>query len=115
MKVETPISCRTVFVMILLALSLNSCLHSVRVVDEKDPKTTIPWLVDGKTTREDVLRNFQNVEPLRSFSQGKIVIYAVNFDEQKGQLTCSTEGEHQLVVVFDEKDVVKRHSILKNR
>jgi hypothetical protein len=114
-KIETPISCRTVFVLVLLFISLTGCLHSVRVVDDKDPKTTIPWLVDGTTTKEEVLQNFQNVDPLRTLSQGKIVIYAVNFDQQKGQITCSNECEYQLVLVFDENNVVKRHSILKNR
>jgi hypothetical protein len=114
-KIETPISCRTAFILIFLFISLTGCLHSVRVVDEKDPTTIISWLVDGRTTREEVLMNFQNVEPLRTLSQGKIVIYAVNFDQQKGQITCSTECEYQLVLVFDENNVVKRHSILKNR
>jgi hypothetical protein len=114
-KIETPMSCRTVFVLILLCISLTGCLHSVRVVDEKDPKTTIPWLVDGTTTKEEIMQNFQNVDPLRTLSQGKIVIYAVNFDQEKGPITCSTECEYQLVLVFDENNVVKRHSTLKNR
>lgn len=114
-KIEIPISCRTAFVLIFLFISLTGCLHSVQVVDEKDPTTTIPWLVDGKTTKEEVVQNFPNVEPLRTLNQGKIIIYAINLVQQKGQITCSTECEYQLVLVFDEKDIVKRHSILKNR
>jgi hypothetical protein len=82
---------------------------------QKDPTITIPWLVDAKTTKEEVMENCQKVEPLGSLSQGKIIVYAVNYDQEKGQLICSLNGEYQLVLIFDEKEVVKRHSIVKYR
>jgi hypothetical protein len=130
-KVEMPISYRPAIVLIFLFVSLTICVHTPRVVaDEKDPTTTIPWLVDGKTTREEVMQNFRKVEsvqPLRTLSQGKILIYAINFDKQNGEFACPTkceyywkdceprltECDYQLVLVFDKNNVVKRHSILK--
>ena len=129
-KVEMPIFCRPAFVLILLFVSLTICVHSsLLVADEKDP-TTLPWLVDGKTTREEVMQSFRKVEsvqPLRTLSQGKILIYAINFDKQNGEFACPTkceyywkdceprltECDYQLVLVFDKNNVVKRHSILK--
>lgn len=131
MKTEAPILYRTVFVLILLFVSLTICVNSSRVVaDEINPTTTIPWLVDGKTTKEEVMRNFRKVEsvqPLRTLSQGKILIYAINFDKQNREFACPTkceyywkdceprltECDYQLILVFDKNNVVKRHSILK--
>jgi len=122
-KVETPMHCRTVFVLILLFLSLTSCVPipvidkdelSITVVDEKHPTTTLPWLIEGKTTKEEVIRNenFSHVNP-RILSHGKILVYCINLDEQKAQFVGSTICRHQLVLVFDEKDIVKRFNILK--
>lgn len=115
MKVKTRIAYRRVFVIIFLFISLTSCLYSVRAVNEKDPITTIAWLVDGKTTKEEIIHNCSNVNPIGSLTQGKILIYAVNFDQQKSQITCSDKGDYQLILVFDEHDVMERHSILKNQ
>lgn len=125
-KTKTPISYRTAFVLILLLISLTCCLpvpipqrivneYSVTVIDEERP-TTFIWLVDGKTTKEEVIRNenFRGVNP-RILSQGKILVFCINWDEQKAQYVGSTTCYHQLVLVFDEKGIVKRHSTLGNR
>ena len=121
MRTKVPVSCRTVFALILLFVSLTSCVipardvyeTSVIRVDEKDVKTRLPWLVDGKTTKEEVIRheNFWDVNP-RILSQGKILVYCINWDEQKAQYVGSTKCFHQLVLVFDEKGILKRFSIL---
>jgi hypothetical protein len=82
-------------------------------MDEKDPTTAIPWLSDGKTTKEEVMQYFRDVQPIRTLSKGKIFIYGITVDKEKGQLPCWVGCDYQLVLVFDEKDIVKRHSILK--
>jgi hypothetical protein len=123
-RVETPISYRTSFVLIFLFISLSGCVpfplfeksvseHSVTVIYPKRPTTTLPWLIDGKTTKEEVMQNenFRNVNP-RSLSRGKILVYCIDFNEQKG-FVGSTTCHNQLVLVFDEKDIMKRFSILK--
>ena len=57
--------------------------------------------------------NFRDVNP-RSLSRGKILVYYIDFNEQKGQFVGSTMYQYnQLVLAFDGKDVVKRFSILK--
>jgi len=115
-RTKAPVSYRRAFVLILLFVSLTGCLHSVQVVDEKDSTTTISWLIDGKTTKEEVMRNCRDITLMRTLSQGKILIYCVNFDQQKGQFTCSLPCViYELVLIFDERDIVKRHSIVKNR
>jgi hypothetical protein len=125
-RTKVPIFCRPAFVLILLFVSLTSCPmpdpmfnknvseHWVTVVYEKRPTTTLPWLVDGKTTKEEVIRNenFRDVKP-RSLSQEKILVYCIDWDEKKSQFVGSTTCSHQLVLVFDEKDILKRFSILK--
>jgi hypothetical protein len=120
-KTKAPVSYRTVFPLIFLLVSLTSCIiptrdvyeTSVIRVDEKDVKTRLAWLIDGKTTKEEVIRseNFRDVNP-RILSQGKILVYCINWDEQKAQYVGSTTCFHQLVLVFDEKDILKRFSIL---
>jgi hypothetical protein len=122
-KVETPMPCRTVFVLILLFLLLTSCIPipsrdidelSITVLDEKHPTSTLPWLIEGKTTKKEVIRNenFSHVNP-RILSQGRILVYCINLGEQKEQFIGSNTCRHQLVLVFDEKDIVKRFNILK--
>ena len=124
MRTKAPVSYRTSFVLIFLFISLSGCVpfplfeksvseHSVTVIYPKRPTTTLPWLIDGKTTKEEVMQNenFRNVNP-RSLSRGKILVYCIDFNKQIG-FVGSTTCSHQLVLVFDGKDIVKRFSILK--
>jgi len=118
MRTKAPILYRTAFVLILLLISLTCCLpvpipkghvntsYTVIDVDGEIPRTTFPWLVDGRTTKEEVMgnENFRDVNP-KILSQGKILVYCIDLDAQK---IC----HNQLVLVFDEKDIVKRHSTL---
>ena len=61
---------------------------SVTLVDEEDFTTTLAWLIDGKTTKEEVIRNenFRDVNP-RILSQGKILVYCINWDIQKSSVS----------------------------
>jgi hypothetical protein len=112
-KTKVPVSYRTAFVLILVFVSLIITVHTPRVVaNEKD---LFPLLIDGKTTREEIKQNCPYIEDLTitSLSQGRIVFYSVDFDQNKGRFICPPGTESQLVLVFDEKDILKRHSILK--
>jgi len=112
-KAETPVSYRKASVLILLLVSLTICVHASRVVaDEED---LFPLIIDGKTTREEIKQNCPYIEALAltSLGQGRIIVYGVDFDQQKGRFICSRGTESQLVLVFDEKGILKRHSILK--
>ena len=121
MRTKASFLYRTIFVLILLIVSLASCViprrgvyeTSVIRVDEEDVKTRLPWLVDGETTKEEVIRNenFRDVNH-RILSQGKILVYCINWDVQKAQYVGSTTCFHQLILVFDEKGILKRYSIL---
>ena len=116
-KIKTPIACRRIFVLILLFISVTSYLHSVKVADEKDYRTAIPWLVDGKATKEEVIQKCSKIIPLAVMSQGKILVFNVKFNPRDGQIVCSPSSaprDYQLVLVFDENNDVKRHSILED-
>ncbi|MDH5536038.1 MAG: hypothetical protein OEZ08_10780 [Betaproteobacteria bacterium] len=99
------------FLLVALVAALAGCA-STPPIGKKDLLT---FLHDGKTTREDVMLHL--AEPSAIFEGGRIITYRL--DEDEGGYTIAgarTQGwccKYSLVLSFDEKGVLRRHSLVR--
>lgn len=79
-----------------------------------DPQL-LTFLEDGSTTREDTYLRL--AEPHAVLEGGSILIYQLDQDEHGYVLMKRRQnawaGRYSLVLTFDEKGVLKRHSLVK--
>ena len=78
------------------------CSSSLRAVDldTEENRREFGFLVDGKTSKEETLSRLGR--PYSEFEQSRILTYLPN-------------SRYELVLVFDEHNVLKRHSLLQRR
>jgi hypothetical protein len=84
------------------------------MVDPESIRKHEGFIVDGKTTRQDVQDRFGPAQSV--FEHGAILIYHVNLDDQgRISLRQSSRGScDAYVLVFDRDNVLERHSLVKN-
>ena len=79
----------------------------------------LPFLVDGKTTKEEVKSKLR-VQflpygvPFNEFKDGRIWTYIMLITEE-GSLEANDSGHYHLVLVFNENNILKKHSLLRFR
>jgi len=99
------------------------------VVDESTQQKWLPFIEDGKTTKEEVLLKLG--EPSGQFEGGRIFTYPMTFSEEEGfkvdyerTFICHHRGfktlklsvskaEYNLILVFDDKSILSKHNLLK--
>lgn len=83
--------------LLLSALLAAGCAESARTLPPEEAARQFPFLVDGKTSREDVL--FELGLPTGQYQGEGIFTYR--------------RGDQDLVVAFDCRNVLKRHNLVQ--
>lgn len=88
--------------------SFKSISHGSEITDEQ-----IAQIVDGKTTKNEIFINFGN--PSKSMDSEKVFFYSWTRGSKNSILGIGsgTAYSYSLVVVFDEKGVVKSHKLTR--
>jgi len=114
LKVESPvpkflkIKCLTISIFLLLiAVLAFSCATKRQVIDPQLEGDRFGYLQDGKTNRQEIIDRLGN--PRHSYENGRIVIYSW-FDEESGDYVA-----YDIVLIFNEKDILERHSVVRVR
>jgi hypothetical protein len=109
----------------LFLLTWFGCATPTLQVPTRDQESKwIAFLEDGKTTREDVLLRLGL--PSGQFEGQRILTYRMMLSEKEGLVVVSRElsssdprliqwakAEYSLVLVFDGRHVLQRHSLLR--
>ena len=112
----------------LIAFLITTCSH-IKVVDKSIQQKWLPFIEDGKTTKDEVLLTLG--KPSGQFEGGRILTYPMNFNEKEGfrvdyerkfiyhrywlptlKLSVS-KAEYNLILVFDDKNILSRYNLLK--
>ena len=88
--------------------SFKSISHGSEITDEQ-----IAQIVDGKATKSDIFMNFGN--PTKSMDSEKVFFYTWTRGSKNSILGIGsgTAYSYSLVVVFDDKGVVKSHKLTR--
>jgi hypothetical protein len=73
----------------------------------------LSFIEDGHTTKEQV--ELKLGEPTAQCSSGKIIIYRLQGNTQSGYQIVRFYHCCSLILVFDEQDILKKHSFIKMR
>lgn len=106
-------SCRLTATVLLLS-SLAGCATTPRFSD----KTLLTFLENGTTTKEMVFLKLG--QPSGTFSGERIVTYKLGGDKEKGYLLLDrgvgwTDAKYNLVLIFDENNLLSKHSLVQVR
>ena len=102
-----------VVILLLIPLVLIACAHYYVNQVELQQKW-LPFLEDGKTTKEEVKSKLR--DPRRQYENGRIWTYTMRLKEERAVTIGASEsyaGHYALVLVFDERNILKRHSLLR--
>ncbi len=97
-----------------MVLALLSGCVTAQKVDSTAISKHEGFVADGKTTKKEVQDRFGPAQSV--YEQGAILVYYVNLDDhgrislrQKKNSSCDA-----YVLVFDDHDLLERHSLVKN-
>jgi len=103
---------RKVIFCLLSAFLLAACVQYIAVVDESIQQKWLPFIEDGKTTKDDVLLKLGT--PSRQFEDGMILTYHMTFTREEGfRVDSERQFIYNLVLVFDERNILQKHRMLK--
>jgi len=105
-------SIRKVFIYFCCMLLLIGCAHTLTVADSEVERKYLPWLEDGKTKKEEVQKRLGL--PSVEFEGGRLWTFRLDLDQEKG-FVSTYPAIYSLVLVFDEKSTLKKHSLLRVR
>ncbi len=99
------VSCLSVFL-------LAACVQHIKEVKEDIQLKRLPFIEDGTTTKDEVLTKLGT--PSRQFEGGRILTYHMTFNEEKGfQVDSERQFMYNLVLIFDEHNILEKHRMLK--
>lgn len=108
---------RRTLVPLFSSLLLIACAHTeLYVNDIALQQKWLPFLEDGKTTREEVKAKLH--DPGMEYEDGRIWTYRLRLEEEGAErivVSKSLIGHYTLVLVFDERNILKRHSLVRYR
>lgn len=99
---------------VVLIFSLVGCATTPRFSD----RTLLSFLKNGTTTKETVFLKLGH--PSGTFNGERIVTYKLGGDNEKGffvldRVTGWTEAKYNLVLIFDENNLLSNHSLVQVR
>ncbi len=99
------------FIILIHLFSLTGCHSHVKPVDESICTKCINFIEDGKTKKEEVLRKFDFYVLYKTFKtkNNTILIFGLTSWQDKDY------KEYDLVLVFDESDILKKHSLVQTK
>ena len=110
----------------LIILLLSGCAETrLQTVDDATLQQQLALLEDGKTTKEDILLKFGI--PSSQFEGERILTYRLRFNQKENRFevvsrevdrrdlrfTDWIQTEYNLVLVFDERHILQKHSMLR--
>ena len=98
----------------LLVASLLLGCETAQVIDFSLIAKQEGFIADGKTRKKEVLDRFGPAQS--SYENGALFVYHVHLDE-RGSINLRRDKRVRCdayVLVFDEHDVLERHSLVKN-
>jgi hypothetical protein len=111
LKVESPVQkffetkCLTILIFFLfIVIFAFSCAPARQVIDPQLESERFEYLQDGKTNRQEIIDRLGH--PRHNYENGRIVIYSWFDEESKG---------YDIVLVFNEDNVLERHSVVRVR
>jgi hypothetical protein len=114
-EMSLSVSLRRVLIPCLFPLLLLACAQkNLYVNDIELQQKWLPFLEDGKTTKEEVKSKLH--DPRREYEDGQIWTYSMELKEERAVRIGTSEsyaGHYALVLIFDERNVLKRHSLLR--
>jgi outer membrane protein assembly factor BamE (lipoprotein component of BamABCDE complex) len=97
-----------------VALALAGCASPPPPPGQVLASESLAFLVDGKTTREDVTLRLGL--PSRTFESDRIVLYRIGWNAERGAHALDyapvAAPAYDLVLVFDSAGVVARHALV---
>ena len=131
----------TTVVLAVSLLTLVGCGAALQqVVPDESRQTLLPYLKDGKTTKQEIIERLG--QPSRQFQGGRILTYRLGQLSECGHWSCEDKGlraieagvtwdkprpsrvdslrevyggVYTLVLVFNEADVLRKHSLIQIR
>jgi hypothetical protein len=114
LKVESPVTqyleikCLTILIFLLLIAVLTvSCATKRQAIVPQLVGDRFGYLQDGKTNRQEIINRLGN--PHHIYENGRIAIYSW-LDEGSGDYV-----EYDIVLIFNENDILERHSFVRVR
>lgn len=110
----------------LILLLLSGCAETkLQTLDDSVLQQQLALLEDGKTTKQDILLKFGI--PSCQFEGERILTYRLRFNQKENRFEVISrevdrldprfaewmQTEYNLVLVFDDKHVLKKHSMLR--
>jgi len=125
-EVSLSVFLRRVLAFLCLPVLVLACAQKYYYVNDIElQQKWLPFLVDGKTTKEEVESKLDSPSyqydersayyaTAIKYEEGRIWAYIMLITEE-GALVVEISGNYHLVLVFDEKNILKRHSLLRIR
>ena len=102
------IKCLTVTIFFLFIVILAfSCAPKRQVIDPQLEGERFGYLQDGKINRQEIIDRLGN--PHHSYENGRIIIYSWIDMKSDGYVT------YDIVLIFNENDILERHSVVRVR
>lgn len=101
-----------------LAVATLLLFPGCATVTPSSSRTWLTFLEDGRTTRETIVH--QLGAPLGTYDGERILSYTLGGDKDEGYIVvnasiASPDTKYNLVLVFDEHDVLARHALIRIR
>ena len=105
-------------------LLIGCAAQKLRIAPHEIEQKWLPFLEDGRTTKEDVLVKFGL--PSAQFEGERILTYRLMIDENEGPIVVAREAhifvprswyraEYNLVLIFDDQHILQKHSLIQVR
>ncbi len=102
---------RRVLAFLCLPVLVLACAQKYYYVNDIElQQKWLPFLEDGKTTKEEVESKLS--VPFYEYKDGRIWTYTMLITEE-GSLEANDSGHYHLVLVFDENNILRKHSFLR--
>ncbi len=95
------------FFLLLIVVLAFSCAPKRQVIDPQLEGERFGYLQDGKINRQEIIDRLGN--PLHSYENERIVIYFGVYEESGGYV------EYEIVLIFNENNILERHSVVRVR
>jgi hypothetical protein len=99
------------FLVLIFLISSTGCHSYVKPVDESICTKCVNFIEDGKTKKEEVLKKSDFYELLKTYKSKNDTILIFRFST----LQDHKANSYHLVLIFNENDVLKEHSIVRVR
>ena len=101
-----------VIIYFLFVFLIAGCAGHIMTVDKNIQQKWLPFIEDGKTTKEEVLLKLGM--PSGQFEGERIFTYQMTFSEKEGfSVAGQRMFEYNLVLVFKERNILQKHRLLK--